>query len=184
MPLYLLFVLTMLLLACPPTTTGDDDDTDDDSSTPEPSPSATPIPMPADPAPFSVTLSSGETLNFTDSLGCFQYTGSPDFRQRWQTSDNWVLVLEVFGIYAGPGTYNEGPAFMGAQASIQQNTAGGVFYQAQQAFGHTLTFNLPFEDGERAWGDVLISGFREAASGAAMTITPDTLPVWCDTIEH
>ncbi|MCB9764829.1 MAG: hypothetical protein H6739_33950 [Alphaproteobacteria bacterium] len=130
--------------------------------------------MPADPSPFTLTLSGGwnTTLTF-DQPTCSNPTGSSNLRVFWRGSSHVaVLVLDLLGTYEGAGTYTT--AADGARVRIQEEAGGSGYY-----FGTTESDSIEAEvlyaDEDIAWGTYTVSGF----SDGGLTIEPTTIPIWC-----
>ena len=148
----------------------DDDDDDDDGAG-----------FPVSPFPFSidVTGATNETVTVDMETGCQNFNGSSNFRQQ-MSAGGWVLRIGVDGSYAGSGVYD---ASQGASLTLQNNVAGGAFYQANAASGDEVTVEMLGDDGTRAWGSVTISAMSENGGGA-VSLNPNVIPIWCDDITH
>jgi len=137
--------------------------------------------LPPDPTPWSLSISGAESVDFSFTDGqCWQFDGSGDFRQRWQDNvANWVLTIEVIDEYEGDGVYDETE---GARATLIHNVAQSSVYQTA-AGSHAITVDMGLDDGEVAAGTVTISGMTDTTLGS-VTLTPDMVPIWCDTVIH
>jgi len=187
----LLLVLSLALpiaSGCPSTgeapPTDDDDDDDDDSADDDDSSGGDDddaVQFPASPFPFSVDVSgaTNETVTVEMGAGCQNFSGSSNFRQQ-MSAGAWVLRIGVDGSYAGVGVYD---ASQGASLTLQNNVAGGAFYQANAASGDEVTVEMVGDDGTVAWGSVTVSGMRDGGGGA-VTLNSNVIPIWCDAITH
>jgi hypothetical protein len=157
---------------------GDDTDTDDTDTNDTDDITE----LPPDPTPWSLSISGAESVSFSFTDGqCWQMDGSGDFRQRWQDDvANWVLTIEVVDEYEGDGVYDQTE---GALVTLFHNVAQGSFYQTS-AGNHTVTVDMDLDDTEVAAGDVTISGMTDVNTSGSVTLSPDTVPIWCDTIVH
>jgi|GEM_PF-4164861 len=177
-----LFAALLFLLGAGCPTVADDDDStaesDDDDSAAADDDDATQPNFPADPFPFNIDVAgaTNETVSVQMDTGCQNFNGSGNFRQQ-MNAGQWVLRIAVEGSYDGPGIYD---AAAGASLTLQDNTAGGAFYQANAANGDDVTVEMTGDDGTRAWGTVTVSGL----SGGTVTLNPNVLPIWCPTVTH
>ncbi|MBW1879929.1 MAG: hypothetical protein JRJ84_16325 [Deltaproteobacteria bacterium] len=169
----LALVLAFGLAGCKGDDTDDTDDTgaDDTGNITE---------LPPDPTPWSLSLSGGESVDLSFSDGqCWQFDGSGDFRQRWQDDvANWVLTIEVVDEYEGDGVYDQTE---GALVTLFHNVAQGSFYQTS-AGSHAVTVDMGLDDEEVAAGTVTIAGMTDTNTSWTVTLSPATLPIWCDTV--
>jgi hypothetical protein len=188
-----LFSLNIGLAGCPPA--GDDDDVsadDDDSAADDDDTTAgdddDSTSMPADPSPFTLTLSGGENESIPfDASECVLYPSPSDinFRTTWRgTSHNAVLIAEVMGTFAGAGSYT----IDGAQTRVKlQSEAGSpynFFYQVDVSQEDSGTMDVVHVDGEAgvAWGEFTFSGMH--GGNGALTVSPLPIPLWCDDVQN
>jgi hypothetical protein len=181
---FLLLGALVALGGCPTQGVDDDDDStdpadDDDSAVGDDDDSTDGFP--ASPFPFSIDVAgaSNETVTVDMETGCQNFNGSSNFRQQ-MSAGGWVLRIAVDGTYAGAGVYE---ASQGASLTLQNNVAGGAFYQANAASGDAVTVEMLGDDGLRAWGTVTVSGMTQNGAGT-VTLNPNVLPIWCDDITH
>ncbi len=188
-PLWLILALAVALPGCP--TGGDDDDNDDvandddsagDDDTGDDDDS---VPtFPPSPLPFTLQLSGGldEAVTIDTFGSCQNYTGSSDIRQQWVGSGSWALRVQISGTYTGVGSYDE---TTGVLVTLQRNVANGEFFQAGANTAHTAALVMEGDDGTNAWGSVTVDGMTDsAAAGGTVTLTPASIPIWCQTIQH
>ena len=137
-------------------------------------------------SPFTLSTSDGHSLTF-DASTC-QWPGwTTNFRQFWRVSDHshvFVLVIEILGGFAGAGTYDN--ATSNARIRLQEEAGGsGAYYAADPAQGDTvnITIDAISDVDWTGWGTATASGLH-SADGAAITLNPSTLPIWCEAIAH
>ena len=162
----------------------------DDQATTTPAPdedsgtTADPTQFPAQPAPFTLTLSgaASETLSF-DTPTCSHRTGSTTFRQFWRGPGHvYVLVVEMFDTFPGEaGAYT---AADGVRTKLQEEAGGSLAYYDSEAggTGASLTLDGFDTDANQVWGAATIGTLGDG-SGGLVTVTPDEIPVWCDSME-
>lgn len=167
----------------------------DDSATPTDDDTSAPIDdtsqivdtgLPDGVSPFTLSTSDGHTLTF-DTSTCQWPGGTTNFRQFWRVSDHshvFVLVIEILGGFAGAGTYDN--ATSNARVRLQEEAGGsGAYYAADAAQGDAVTITIDAISAEdwTGWGSATASGLH-SADGAAITLNPSTLPIWCEAISH
>ena len=138
--------------------------------------------MPDKPAPFTVRLSDGTSLEF-DLPTCSHYRGSSNFRTFWRKEDRthvYVLIMEVMGIFEGAGAYS---STMGTvQIKMQQEAGGdgtGSSYNTGTLEEAEVVLTIDQLDEEVAWGSASLTAMWNRTEEAQVTVTPTTLPIWC-----
>ena len=138
--------------------------------------------MPDKPAPFTVRLSDGTSLEF-DLPTCSHYRGSSNFRTFWRKEDRthvYVLIMEVMGIFEGAGAYS---STMGTvQIKMQQEAGGdgtGSSYNTGPLEEAEVVLTIDHLDEEVAWGSASLTAMWNRTEEAQVTVTPTTLPIWC-----
>jgi hypothetical protein len=157
---------------------GDSGDTDDSGATED----TGGFPQRPDPFTIQVTGSTEVTLAF-DSPTCSHRTGSETFRQFWRGSDHvWVLVIEMFNTFPGEaGSYT---AADGVRTRLQEEAGGmGGYYDSQfDGAGAALDLEGLDTDANEAWGSAMMGTLGDG-SGGFVSVSPDSIPVWCDALE-
>ncbi len=138
--------------------------------------------MPDKPAPFTVRLSDGTSLEF-DLPTCSHYRGSSNFRTFWRKEDRthvYVLIMEVMGIFEGAGAYS---STMGTvQIKMQQEAGGdgtGSSYNTGPLEEAEVVLTIDHLDEEVAWGSASLTAMWNRTEEAQVSVTPTTLPIWC-----
>ena len=138
--------------------------------------------LPPDPSPFTLTVSGhyDAQLSF-DQPSCQALDGAPNFRAFWRNAARehvFVLVADILGVYAGPGTYDE---TMGHVTVKLQEEAGGSLEYFYTGEGDTVLINLEGVTETEAWGDITVSGMQGDAG--AISIMPQPIPIWCPALD-
>jgi len=192
--LLLALALPVLLAGCTPTAAADDDDdddvADDDSAGDDDTASDDDTAgdddsqnMPSDPSPFTITFSgsTNEAIVFNYPT-CEQYPDPSfvNFRNFWRGDHNGVLIVEVLGTFAGPGTYDESMGMVRAklQAESPQGSPYDFFYQTDSTQGDTVSITVEYIDADVAWGTFTIGGMSDG-QGGSVTASPAEIPIWC-----
>lgn len=146
----------------------------------------TSVQMPADPRPVELVFGGGlsETITF-DMPTCSNYPfpSLVNFRTFWRGSDhNAVLIAEVLTDFAGAGTYETGTHNL----RVKLQTEAGTVYdfelqQVDTAQGDTASMEVEHVD-EVAFGSFTVSGLT--GPGGPVTVSPATIPIWCETVEN
>lgn len=132
--------------------------------------------LPADPSPFTLTLSGAwpTTLVF-DQPSCSSPVGSSNLRVFWRGSNHVVvLVLNILGTYQGAGDYTE--AEHGLRVQLQEEAGGSGYYFASEP-GDAINASVLFDDDNVAWGEYSFSTLH--SDSGDITISPTTIPIWC-----
>ena len=169
-----------LLFACTQSKTdsADTNNSDDTSLTED-----TAEQYPADPSPFTITISGAEseTLIF-DKPSCSSPTGSPNMRMFWRNrsgSHVFVLLAEVLGDFDGVGTYTAPEQRVNIK--LQEEAGGqGRYFASNDSSNSVITYDISddnFISGE-ASVNALYNGDLE------VTLSPSSFPLWCDDIER
>ncbi len=137
--------------------------------------------MPANPGPFTVSLSDGTTLEF-DMPSCTHYRGSTNFRAFWRKADDshvYVMILEVMRSFDGVGVYssNEGSVAVKLQEEAG-GSSGGVYTTTELA--DEVVMSLDYLDEDRAWGEMSVGSLWNLSQSESVTVSPSTIPVWCN----
>ena len=141
--------------------------------------------MPENPAPFTLTLSDGQSLPF-DQPSCQHFRGSTNFRAFWRNgarSHNYVLTMQVMQSFDGVGTYENTMDRVDVKLQEEAPQTGAPTYWTDGELGDTASLTVVYIDEEIAWGEASVSGLHEPAGGAAVSVSPSTLPVWCPDLE-
>jgi hypothetical protein len=141
--------------------------------------------FPADPSPFSISLSDGRTLSF-DLPSCQHFRGSTNFRAFWRDtarSHTYVLTMQVMQTFDGAGTYGSADHRVEVKLLEESPSTGVPTYWTDSSAGDTAAIEVTYIDEDRAWGETTLSGLHDVGSGAAIAVSPSTLPVWCPDIE-
>ena len=141
--------------------------------------------MPENPAPFTLTLSDGRSLPF-DQPSCQHFRGSTNFRAFWRNgarSHNYVLTMQVMQSFDGVGTYENTMARVDVKLQEEAPQTGAPTYWTDGELGDTASLTVVYIDEDIAWGEASASGLHEPAGGAAVSVSPSTLPVWCPDLE-
>ena len=143
-----------------------------------------PTVFPDPPTPFSLEVSGAYTgtLRF-DTPSCSHRTGSTTFRQFWRGSDHvFVLLIEMFDTF--PGEAGAYVAADGVRARLQEEAGGSLYYFDSLSGDNSATLELVgFDtDANQVWGSGTV-GVLGDSSGGTVTLSPDAVPVWCDSME-
>ena len=139
--------------------------------------------MPAKPAPFTVSMSDGNQLEF-DMPTCSHYRGSSNFRTFWRKEDRahvYVLIMEVMGSFAGSGAYSSTEGTV--RVKMQQEAGGdgtGSSYNTSDVEDSEVVLTIDHLDEDVAWGAVSLTAMWNRTQEVQVTVTPTTLPIWCD----
>ncbi len=157
------------------TDTDTDVDTDTDADT-------DPGSFPADPSPFTVTVSGAYegTLSF-DSPTCYYPSGSSQLRVFWRNEAQqhvFFLLVELLSGFEGAGTYDES---MGLRAKLQEE-AGGHGYYFGSSTGDAVEMTVQLDEDGHAWGEWSVSGMSDGAGGT-ITLDPSVIPIWCPELQ-
>ena len=155
---------------------GDDPEEEDDGIT-------TAEDMPAKPAPFTLTISDGTSVEF-DLPSCSHYRGSSNFRTFWRKEDRshvYVLIMEVMGSFDGVGSYSSNDGTV--RVKMQQEAGGdgsGSSFNTNDVEGAEVILTLDYLDEDLAWGEVSLTSMWNSTQEVVVDVTPNTLPVWCE----
>jgi hypothetical protein len=139
--------------------------------------------IPPDPTPFSLTVAGATdaTIEF-DQPTCEIYPRPSwvNFRHFWRGSGhNAVLIVEVLGVYTGPGTYDQSMNIVRAKLQSEAGSPYDFFYQTDASLGDTLALDIQNADVRYGvWGEFTLSSLHDAAGGS-ITISPQPVPLWC-----
>lgn len=155
-------------------------DTGDTSTTTDTGPTMTQLPP--DPTPIALSISGDQSGSFSFTQGdCTHYTGSSDFRERWHDLDtNWVLTLSITGHYDGVGQYDQ---TTGAEVTLAHSVALGEYYDSNTGT-HTVSADVTFDDGTGVAGQVTVDGLTDVTTSNQITLSPSTVPIWCQSVIH
>lgn len=160
------------------TTTVTDDDGDDSGTTVDPNA------FPSQPAPFTITLDGVSTATLTfEQPTCSHRTGSTSFRHTWRGSDHvFILVVEMFDTFpAEVGAYTQAD---GVRTRLQEEAGGrGAYFDSNfDGSGASLTIDGFDTTANHVWGSATVGSLGDG-SGGMVTVAPDTIPIWCDSME-
>ena len=173
-----MYILFLFACAQPKT-----DSASTDSSNPSDTAGDTAVENPADPSPFTITLSGGasETLIF-DKPSCASPTGSTNMRMFWRNKSGshvFVLLAEILGDFNGVGTYTSPEQRVNIK--LQEEAGGqGRYFASNDSSQVVITYEISDEN----------FIFGEASANALynndleITLSPSTFPIWCDNIER
>ena len=139
--------------------------------------------IPPDPTPFTLTVAGATdaSIVFNQST-CLIYPRPSwvNFRHFWRGTDhNAVLIVEVLGVYAGPGTYDESMGMVRAKLQSEAGSPYDFFFQTDAGQGDTLTLVVENADTRHGvWGEATFSSMHDA-TGGSITVTPQPVPLWC-----
>jgi hypothetical protein len=139
--------------------------------------------IPPDPTPFTLTVTGATDASIEfDQSTCEIYPRPSwiNFRHFWRgTSHNAVLIVEVLGVYAGPGTYDESMGMVRAKLQSEAGSPYDFFFQTDSGQGDTLTLVVENADTRHGvWGEFTFSSMHDA-SGGSITVTPQPVLLWC-----
>ena len=139
--------------------------------------------VPPDPTPFTLTVAGATDASIVfDRPTCEIYPRPTwiNFRHFWRGTDhNAVLIVEVLGVYAGPGTYDPGMGTVRAKLQSEAGSPYNFFFQTDTAQGDTLTLVVENADTRHGvWGEFSFSSMHDV-NGGSITITPQPVPLWC-----
>ncbi len=143
-----------------------------------------PVGFPDQPAPFTITVSGASSASLTfDAPSCSHRAGSTTFRQFWRGSEHvYVLVVEMFDTF--PGEVGSYTADDGVRTRLQEEAGGmgAYFDSANDGSGATLTLDGFDVDANEVWGSATMGSMGDG-SGGTVSVSPDAIPVWCDSME-
>ena len=137
--------------------------------------------MPANPGPFSVSFSDGTTLEF-DLPSCTHYRGSTNFRAFWRKADDshvYVMIMEVMRSFDGVGTYSSNEGSVAVKLQEEAGGSGGGSYTTTELPDEVI-MSIEYLDEDRAWGEVSVGSLWNRTQSQSVTVTPSTIPVWCN----
>ena len=139
--------------------------------------------IPPDPTPFTLTVAGATDASIEfDQSTCEIYPRPSwvNFRHFWRgTSHNAVLIVEVLGVYAGPGTYDQSMGMVRAKLQTEAGSPYDFFFQTDANQGDTFTLVVENADTRHGvWGEFTFSSMHDA-SGGSITVTPQPVPLWC-----
>lgn len=143
---------------------------------------ADPDTLPPDPTPFTLTVAGAYSADLTfDQPTCQALDGAPNFRAFWRNAARehvFVLVADVLGVYAGPGTYDQ---TMGHVDVKLQEEAGGSLAYFASGEGDTVSIEVENVTDTQAWGSITVSGLQ--GDPGAITVSPQPIPIWCPELD-
>ena len=81
----------------------------------------------------------------------------------------------MLGTYTGIGSYDSSTA----RATLQEEAGGsGLYFTADSNAGDTVDVLIEGDEDNQIWGSVTLSGMHDI-SGAAISLDPSTVPIWC-----
>lgn len=142
---------------------------------------------PEEPAPFTITISGtdNESLVF-DSPTCQIPDAAPNVNVYWRNqagSHKFVLRMMLRNDY-DPEVEEYSIANNELSFTLQEEAGGqGRYYVADSTSGDSGTLSLfVYEEiiGEpTVWGEAVIETMHTPSTGASITLSPSTIPVWC-----
>ena len=139
--------------------------------------------MPDKPAAFTVSISDGTQLEF-DLPTCSHYRGSSNFRTFWRKEDRshvYVLIMEVMGSFDGAGSYSSTEGAV--RVKMQQEAGGdgtGSSYNTSDVEDSEVVLTIDHLDEDVAWGSASLTAMWNRTQEVEVTVTPTSLPIWCD----
>ena len=157
---------------------GDDAGGGDDASAGDDGPM-----IPPDPTPFTLTVTGATDASIVFNQSTCEIYPRPtwiNFRHFWRgTGHNAVLIVEVLGVYAGPGTYDESMGMVRAKLQSEAGSPYNFFFQTDSSQGDTLSLVVENADTRHGvWGEFSFSSMHDA-SGGSITVTPQPVLLWC-----
>jgi hypothetical protein len=138
--------------------------------------------MPANPSPFTVNFSDGNSLEF-DLPSCSHYRGSSNFRMFWRNEARthvYVMIIEAMSLFDGVGSYSSNDGTV--RVKLQQEaggTGGASAYKADGTDGGEVIVTVDYLDEDIAWGEASITSIHDTTQDVPVTVTPTTFPIWC-----
>ncbi|MFZ5479007.1 MAG: hypothetical protein ACOZNI_19710 [Myxococcota bacterium] len=160
------------------TDTDTDADADTDTDTDTDADTGIPSDFPADPSPFTVTVTGDirEDLLF-DQPTCIHERGQ--FRMFWRNSSDqheFVLIAEVLQEFAGAGSYDQ--THPRAAVKLQEEAGGSLsYFYTDAAEGDTFVIAIAFANETVGWGELEVSSL--SGGGASASLSPQPIPIWC-----
>lgn len=143
---------------------------------------ADPNVLPPDPTPFTITVAGAYSADLVfDQPTCQALDGAANFRAFWRNAARehvFVLVADVLGVYAGPGTYDQ---TMGHVDVKLQEEAGGSLAYFASGEGDDVAITVDNVTDTQAWGSITVSGLQ--GDSGAITLTPQPIPIWCPELD-
>ena len=146
--------------------------------------------MPANPAPFTVTVTGAADLTLVfDAPTCTAQANN--FRVFWRNSSGahaFVLVAETLGGFTEPGTIDQTSPNTRAKLQEEQGGQGIGPFQTDPPQGDTFALHVDHLDPEgydviqRAWGSFDVGGMH--GTDGAISVAPTNLPVWCPAVNE
>ena len=140
--------------------------------------------FPQNPSPFTIEVSGAETLSLIfDSPTCGSPQGSSNMRVFWRNRSEahvFVLYAEVLNTFEGVGTYE--PPTHRANIKLQEEAGGQARYYASSDQSAVVSIDFEIYEEDRIYGSAEISSMF--GSNGEITISPNTFPLWCDSIER
>ena len=132
--------------------------------------------IPDDPRPISITVSGAYTGTLVfDEPSCTWTESIPNFRAFWRNGSGqhvFVLLAEVLGSFAGPGTYDE--TMPTTRVKLQEEAGGqGLFFSSEG--GDTVAITVTGLEEGQAWGEFSFSGMADGG----IQVEPQPVPIWC-----
>jgi hypothetical protein len=91
--------------------------------------------------------------------------------------------MQVMQTFDGAGTYGSADHRVEVKLLEESPRTGAPTYWTDSSGGDTSAIEVTYIDDDLAWGETTLSGLHDAGSGAAIAVSPNTLPVWCPDIE-
>lgn len=179
-------LLPLCLLACH----GAETDTEVDTDTDAPVDTDTSDEMPANPAPFTLTVTGVADLSLVFDTPTCTVMGQ-NFRAFWRNGSGdhaFVLIAETLGHFTEPGTIDQTQSNTRAKLQEEQYGEGIGPFQTDAAQGDTFALNVDhldpvsYTDVQRAWGSFDVGGMHGV--DGAITVSPTHLPIWCPAVNE
>jgi hypothetical protein len=148
--------------------------------------------MPANPAPFTITVAGDAELTLLFDTPTCTFMGS-NFRAFWRNAAQehaFVLIAETLGHFTEPGTIDQTQSNTRAKLQEEQNGQGIGPFQTDAALGDTFALHVdhldmePYLEVQRAWGSFDVGGMHTTDGLGAITVSPTNLPIWCPAVNE
>ena len=91
------------------------------------------------------------------------------------------MILETMRFFEDAGTYssNEGSVAVKLQQEAG-GSGGGSSYTSTEVADAEVVMSIDYLDEELAWGEVSVGTLWNRTQELSVTVTPTTIPVWCN----
>lgn len=144
--------------------------------------------LPPSPIPFTLHVTGALNADLGFNVSACQWpSGTTNFRQFWRTDSGthvFVLVVELLGIFEGPGVYDNTSST--ARVKLQEEAGGSAsYFYSDAAAGDAVVVTIEEADADtwQAWGEFSAATLSDGLGGS-ITLQPSTNPIWCETVDH